>query len=78
MKFIFKTKEEDQVTRALEILELENTEANRRAIQNLKEGEAFFRDVYGRVGRIYFNCLFEKLAEAFDTTPPMEEVVITS
>ena len=78
MKFIFKTKEEDQVTRALEILELENTEANRRAIQNLKEGEAFFRDVYGRVGRIYFNCLFKELAEAFDTTPPMEEVVITS
>lgn len=73
MRFIFKTTVESEVTKALEILGLENTTANREAIKNLREGECFFRDIYGQVGRMYVNVLFRKLAEAFDTTPPLQK-----
>jgi AAA-like domain len=72
MKLIFKTVDEEEVTKAIEILQIENNEQNRRAIQNLKEGECFFRDIYGRVGRVYIHCLFGDLFKAFDTTPPLQ------
>ncbi|TCW41596.1 AAA domain-containing protein [Laceyella sacchari] len=73
VKLVFKTVDEDEVTQALEILQIENNEANRQAVQGLKEGECFMRDIYGRVGRVYLDCLFGNLAKAFDTTPPLEQ-----
>lgn len=70
MKFVFKLEDPIQITRALEVLRLENNESNREAIQNLSHGECFFRDIHGRVGRLYFDTLFPEISEAFSTTPP--------
>lgn len=73
MRFIFKTVDEKEITKAIEILQIENTESNRNAIRHLKEGECFMRDIYGRVGRVYIDVLFKNLADAFDTTPPDQQ-----
>jgi len=72
MRFVFNLDSDRQIEKALEMLRMEDTPANRKAIQELREGECFFRDVYGRVGRLYFDPLFENLARAFDTRPPDE------
>lgn len=74
MRFVFKTIDEGEITKALvDILKIEDNEENREAIKSLKEGECFFRDIYGRVGRMYFDVLFEDLKKAFDTTPPLKQ-----
>lgn len=73
MRFVFKTTIESEVVKALEILGLPNTASNRSLIKGLSEGECFFRDIYGRVGRLKVDELFANLRKAFDTTPPLEQ-----
>jgi len=73
MRFVFRTESESEVVKALEILGLPHTAANRSLIKNLREGECFFRDIYGQVGRLKVDGLFANLQEAFDTTPPLEK-----
>jgi AAA-like domain len=70
MKLIFKTTDKDEIAKALEILEMEDNPTNRNLLKNLQEGECLFQDIYGRVGKMYIDCLFKQLYEAFDTTPP--------
>jgi hypothetical protein len=72
IRCVFKTKEEKEVSRALKILELEDTEDHRQTIRGLREGECLMRDVYGRVGKVYWDCLLDDLKRAFDTTPKGE------
>ncbi|SHF34946.1 AAA-like domain-containing protein [Seinonella peptonophila] len=70
IKCVFKLSDEKEIERALEILEMEINQQNRQLIQNLREGECMMRDAFGRVGRLFFHCVFQELAQAFDTTPP--------
>jgi hypothetical protein len=70
IKLVFKLEELRQVERALEILKLEKTQGNIEAIQNLSHGECFFRDIFGRVGRMYVDPLFQEVMTALDTKPP--------
>jgi hypothetical protein len=72
-KFIFNLDDPVQIDRALEILKLEKNEKNRENMTLLGNGECFFRDIYGRVGRLQFDPLFQELMEVFSTTPPSEE-----
>lgn len=73
MRFVFRTEIESEAAKALEILGLENTPANREQVKNLREGECLFRDIYGQVGRMRVDVLFKNLEDAFDTTPPLEK-----
>ncbi|GGE28060.1 hypothetical protein GCM10011571_32730 [Marinithermofilum abyssi] len=72
-KFIFNLDDPVQIDRALEILKLEKNEKNRENMTLLGNGECFFRDIYGRVGRLQFDPLFQELMNVFSTTPPSEE-----
>lgn len=74
-KFIFNMDDPVQIDRSLEILKLEKNETNRENMTLLGEGECFFRDIYGRVGRLQFDPLFQELMDVFSTTPPSEEEI---
>jgi len=73
MRFVFRTDVEQEAAKALEILGLEDTPQNRRRVQTLREGECFFRDLYGQVGRLRVDGVFSDLKQAFDTTPPLRK-----
>ena len=68
-KFCFYQDNIEEIKRVLKFLNLEGTEENIQEVRNLKNRECLFQDLDGRVGKIRFDCVFEHLKEAFDTTP---------
>lgn len=53
----------------LKVLKLEETKENIKMLLNLRNGEAVFRDLDGRVAKIKFDAIFDIFIDAFDTTP---------
>ena len=67
--FFFHTDNEDEAKRMLKVLKLEETEENIKMLLRLKNGEAVFRDLDGRVAKIKFDAIFDIFINTFDTKP---------
>jgi len=74
-KFCFMQDNTEEIKRVLKFLNLEVTEENIREVRSLKNRECLFQDLDGRVGKIKFDCVFEHLINAFNTTPVKEKVL---
>lgn len=69
-KFVFRCSNNDkEAVRLLEYIGLEPTLENLSKIKNFKSGECFFKDMYGRVGVLEFDAVFQDLIDVFKTTP---------
>ena len=69
-KFVFRSRNnEEEAKRLLTYLGLEITPDNLYEIANLGSGECFFKDLFGRVGILKFDVVFQDLHEVFSTTP---------
>ena len=69
-KFVFRSRNnEKESERLLEYLGLEVTPENMSVIQNLGAGQCLFKDLYGRVGVLQFDPVFQDLFDVFSTTP---------
>ena len=53
----------------LKVLKLEETEENIKMLLKLRNGEAVFRDLDGRVAKIKFDAIFDIFINTFDTKP---------
>ena len=76
-KFVFRCANNDkEAVRLLEYIGLEATKENLSKIKTLKSGECFFKDMYGRVGLLQFDAVFQDLIDVFKTTPKEKKKVI--
>lgn len=65
----FHTSNKDEADRMLEYLGLEITPDNEALIMGLGNGQCLFRDVYGRIGVLSFDAVFQNFKDLFTTTP---------
>jgi hypothetical protein len=72
-KFCFHTDSQEEADRMLEYMNMEITPDNREMIMTLGNGECVFQDLYGRVGVLQFDAVFEDIIAAFSTTPKTRE-----
>lgn len=63
--FAFDNKDERPLI--LEQVGVENTEDNIELLKNMKKGQCFMTDIYGRVAKIVVHCLFEEWDYALKT-----------
>lgn len=75
MKFAFRSTDPKEIENVLSLLNLKNTEYNASTLRELQNGQCLFQDITGRVGVVSINALFKDLFDAFDTRPPVEEVL---
>ena len=68
-KLCFHTESRDEAKRMLELLNMDISEDNIKLLKGLKNGEALFQDLDGRVGVVIFDAIFERFIKCFDTTP---------
>lgn len=73
LKFIFQNSDPEEAANALKFLGIEPTEYLIERVQNLRVGECFMQDIYGRTGIVQLNAWFKDLHHAFDTRPPIEK-----
>ncbi|MGM9922975.1 MAG: ATP-binding protein, partial [Bacillus sp. (in: firmicutes)] len=73
LKFIFQNSDAEEAANALKFLGIEPTDYLVERVQNLRVGECFMQDIYGRTGIVQLNAWFEDLDRAFDTRPPIEK-----
>lgn len=71
-KFCFNTTNSKEAERMLDFLRLENTQENRAKLMCLGNGECLFQDLYGRVGKLKFDAVFQDIIDVFSTTPKTE------
>ena len=75
LKFAFRSTDTTEVKKILAFFGLDaEDEANQKQIKNLENGECLFQDLYGRIGIVYMDVIFEWLFRAFDTRPPQEKL----
>lgn len=67
--FFFHTDNEEEAKRMLKVLNIEETKENMKMLLTLKNGEAVFRDLDGRVAKIKFDAIFDVFIDAFNTKP---------
>jgi DNA helicase HerA-like ATPase len=68
-KFIFRSHDQDEISRVLELLNLQPEEENMLAVRGLETGQALMQDLEGRVGVVSIDAVLPHLARAFDTRP---------
>lgn len=68
-KFCFKVEDRDEAKDALEFIGLEATDENIRTIMNLNNGHCIFRDLYGQIGELEIDAVWEDFHNAFNTNP---------
>ena len=71
MKFIFRSSKSEEIEADLEFLGLEVNRENIEKIKNLEVGQCLFQDIYGHIGVLSGDLVFEDLFNAFDTRPPV-------
>ncbi|HYF77864.1 MAG TPA: ATP-binding protein [Symbiobacteriaceae bacterium] len=69
VKFIFRSHDQEEIARVLELLNLQPEEENILAVRGLETGQALMQDLDGRVGVVSIDAVFPHLAAAFDTRP---------
>ena len=51
------------------------SEAYRKRLRDLENGQCLMQDLYGRVGVVQIHPVFVELLHAFDTRPPIKSEV---
>lgn len=72
-KFVFRSRDKAEIRKALEFVDLEQTDSNMKLLSSLENGECLHVDNYGYSGKIYMDVVYEHLFRAWDTRPPMEK-----
>lgn len=73
--FFFHSDNTEECKRMLEFLNMDITAENIQRIKGLENRECLFKDAYGRVGKVKFDCVFEELISVFTTTPKEKSLV---
>ena len=73
MKFIFRSSKSEEIEADLEFLGLEVNRENIDKIKGLEVGQCLFQDIYGHIGVLSGDLVFEDLFNAFDTRPPVKK-----
>lgn len=73
LKFAFRSTDKVEIQKTLEFFNLEYNDYNADRLRNLESGECFYQDVYGNVGVLKVDVMFQELFDAFDTRPPIHE-----
>ncbi len=73
MKFIFRSSKIEEIEADLEFLGLEVNRENIDKIKSLEVGQCLFQDIYGHIGVLSGDLVFEDLFNAFDTRPPVKK-----
>ncbi|HLN61484.1 MAG TPA: ATP-binding protein [Symbiobacteriaceae bacterium] len=68
-KFVFRSRDRDEIAKVLEFLDLEPSEENEMTVRGLASGQALFQDLQGRVGVVQIDPIFGHLMAAFNTRP---------
>ncbi|MEK5394026.1 ATP-binding protein [Margalitia sp. FSL K6-0131] len=69
VKFIFRSKDSNEVDDILEFLNLELTEENKEMVRNIQSGAPLMQDIDGNVGIVNIDVIFEHIHLALETTP---------
>jgi len=70
LKFAFRSTDINEIKKILTFFNLEvDNEENQKMIRNLENGQCLMQDLYGRVGILQVEYLFDELHHAFDTKP---------
>lgn len=70
MKFAFHSENDGEIRRILKFFGMdEDSEELKAVIRSLKIGECLFMDIWGHVGIVHVDLIFDELYAAFDTTP---------
>ncbi|MDT2715938.1 ATP-binding protein, partial [Enterococcus gallinarum] len=64
MKFIFRSNDREEITKALNFCGISVTEENIQRVKNLENGECLFCDIHGNIGILYVYYWFEDLFHA--------------
>ncbi|WP_169091003.1 ATP-binding protein [Paenibacillus sp. PL91] len=70
MKFAFRDADTKKVKDTLSYFGLEHTQENMDMVKNLENGQCLMQDIYGRVGVLTVDVVFQHLFDCFDTRPP--------
>lgn len=73
MKFAFRDSDTTKIKNTLSYYGLEHTQENIDLIKNLDNGQCLMQDIYGRIGVLTVDVVFQRLFDCFDTRPPEEE-----
>jgi hypothetical protein len=73
MKFSFALNNEEEAVEMLKYFNLPVTIENVKELRNMRRGECFFQDIYGRTAKIYINPLFKQVLDAFDSSTSTKE-----
>ncbi|MFD1464788.1 ATP-binding protein [Lapidilactobacillus mulanensis] len=75
MKFAFRSTDITEIKNTLQFFGLDaEDEGNQQRLRSLDNGECLFQDIWGHVGVLHFDYIFEHLYHAFDTRPPQAQV----
>lgn len=75
MKFAFRSTDINEIKHTLQFFGLDpEDESNQQRLRSLDNGECLFQDIWGHVGVLHFDYIFEHLYHAFDTRPPQAQV----
>jgi hypothetical protein len=73
LKFAFRSTDIVEIKKTLEFFGVDSEDENNiKRLKELENGQCLFSDLYGRVGVIQFEPIFDDLFNAFDTRPPIE------
>lgn len=70
MKFAFRDSDTTKIKDTLSYFGLEDTQDNIDMIKNLQNGQCLMQDIYGRIGVLTVDVVFQHLYDCFDTRPP--------
>ncbi|CAM4048246.1 ATP-binding protein [Paenibacillus alkaliterrae] len=70
MKFAFRDADTKKVKDTLSYFGLEHTQENMDMVKNLENGQCLMQDIYGRIGVLTVDVVFQHLFDCFDTRPP--------
>jgi hypothetical protein len=76
VKFAFRDSDRAKIEKTLVYFGLEITQENIDMIKNLDNGQCLMQDIYGRVGLVRIDVVFQHLFDCFDTRPPQENEVV--
>lgn len=75
MKFAFRSTDITEIKNTLQFFGLDaDDEGNQQRLRSLDNGECLFQDIWGHVGVLHFDYIFEHLYHAFDTRPPQAQI----
>ncbi|MEK4159561.1 MULTISPECIES: ATP-binding protein [Paenibacillus] len=71
VKFAFRDQDTKKIKNTLSYFGLEDTQENIDMIKNLANGQCLMQDLYGRIGLVQIDVVFQHLFDCFDTRPPV-------